>query len=165
MHPLALISLGCWPCITYNALRFKMAALSSKWSITWRKTCLKLKTVFGSTYLQISNTSNSEKHENSELFADWVSGRVTSPDSRTIERHVSSMVQVWSISNELIDQWGSGPINLLNREQLANKLMTSWLRDWMNQWTRYTKEMVVSSLQKRKNSYFGRWVKDKMSKG
>ena len=30
----------------------------------------------------------------SQLFADWASGRVAAPDSKTIDRHVSSMVEV-----------------------------------------------------------------------
>ncbi|XP_046859806.1 ras guanyl-releasing protein 3-like [Xenia sp. Carnegie-2017] len=30
---------------------------------------------------------------NSELFADWASGRVASPDSKTIDKHVASMVE------------------------------------------------------------------------
>ncbi|XP_028408961.1 ras guanyl-releasing protein 3-like [Dendronephthya gigantea] len=37
--------------------------------------------------------SQSDSSTNSQLFADWASGRVSSPDSKTIDRHVTSMVE------------------------------------------------------------------------
>ena len=37
--------------------------------------------------------SQADTASNSQLFADWASGRVASPDSKTIDRHVTSMVE------------------------------------------------------------------------